>query len=115
MSAEFLALVDVLVVNRVEAAMLSGEDDMASALAALHAPEREVVLTRGGDGLMLMTRDGRRVDIPALPVKLLSSHGAGDCFCGALAARLAAGDGIETACRFANEAAGAFVSTPQAG
>ena len=113
MSPAFLALVDVLVVNRVEAAMLSGEDDMATALAALHATTRDVVLTRGGDGLMLMTRDGGRVDIPALPVKLVSSHGAGDCFCGALAARLAAGDGIEAACRFATEAAGRFVSAAQ--
>ena len=73
-----------------------------------------MVLTRGGDGLMLMTRDGKRTDIPALPVKLVSSHGAGDCFCGALAARLAAGDAIDVACRFATEAAGKFVSTPQA-
>lgn len=113
MSPAFLGLVDVLVVNRVEAAMLSGEDDMAKAIAALHSPSRDVVLTRGGDGLMLMTRDGRRTDIPALKVQLISSHGAGDCFCGALAARLAAGDGIEAACRFATEAAGKFVSTPQ--
>lgn len=113
MSAAFLALVDVLVVNRVEAAMLSGEDDMAKALAALHSPTRDVVLTRGGDGLMLMTRDGSRTDMAALPVRLVSSHGAGDCFCGALAARLAAGDGIEAACRFATEAAGRFVSTEQ--
>ena len=114
MSPEFLSFVDVLVVNRVEAEMLAGTDDMAAALAALHSPLRDVVITRGGDGLMLMTRDGRRTDIPALPVKLISSHGAGDCFCGALAARLAAGDAIEAACRFATEAAGRFVSTVQA-
>lgn len=113
MSPGFLALVDVLVVNRVEATMLSGEDDMATALAALHAMSRDVVLTRGGEGLMLMRRDGLRMEIPALPVKLISSHGAGDCFCGALAARLAAGDDIETACRFATDTAGRFVSTPQ--
>ncbi|MCA3555464.1 PfkB family carbohydrate kinase [Aestuariivirga sp.] len=115
MTAEFLALVDLLVVNRVEAAMLSGEDDMGTALAALHSPSRDVVLTGGGDGSMLMRRDGVRADIPALPVKLISSHGAGDCFCGALAARLAAGDGIEAACRFATQAAGKFVSTAQTG
>ena len=113
MSADFLALIDVLVVNRVEAAMLSGADDMAKALAALHSTTRDVVLTRGGDGLMLMTRDGKRTDIAALPVTLVSSHGAGDCFCGAMAARLAAGDGIEAACRLATEAAGNFVSTVQ--
>jgi ribokinase len=115
MSPAFLALVDVLVVNRVEAAMLSGTEDMAKALTALHSPARDVVLTRGGDGLMLMTRDGKRTDIPAMAVKLISSHGAGDCFCGALAARLAAGDGMEAACRFATEAAGRFVSTVHAG
>lgn len=113
MSAAFLGLVDVLVVNRVEAAMLSGEDDMAKALSALHAPGRDVVLTRGGDGLMLMTREGTRTDVPALPVKMISSHGAGDCFCGALAARLAAGEATEAACRFATEAAGRFVSEIQ--
>lgn len=115
MSAEFLSFVDVLVVNRVEAEMLAGTGDMAAALAALHSPTRDVVLTRGGDGLMLMTRDGRRTDIPALAVQLISSHGAGDCFCGALAARLAAGEAIEAACRFATEAAGRFVSTPHSG
>jgi ribokinase len=106
----FLNLVDVLVVNRAEARVLSGADDPDRALAALHAPKRDVVITRGVDGLMLMTRKGVRVEIPALPVKLVSSHGAGDCFCGALAARLAAGDDIEFACRFATAAAGRFVS-----
>ncbi len=105
MSAEFLSFVDVLVVNRVEAEMLAGTGDMAAALAALHSPTRDV----------LMTRDGRRTDIPALAVQLISSHGAGDCFCGALAARLAAGEAIEAACRFATEAAGRFVSTPHSG
>ena len=110
MSPDFLALVDVLVVNRVEAAMLSGEDDPARALSALHAPTRDVVLTRGGAGLMVMTRDGARSEIAALPVKLVSTHGAGDCFCGALAARLARGESLSSACQFANEAAGRFVS-----
>ena len=110
MSQALLDLVDVLVVNSVEAAMISGEDDPALALAVLHSPARDVVLPRGGEGLMLMTRDGARTDIPALPVKLVSAHGAGDCFCGALAARLAGGDDLITACRFANEAAGRFVS-----
>ena len=111
MSPEFLGLIDVLIVNRVEAAMLSGEDDPARALAGLHSASRDVILTRGGEGLMGMTREARRIDIAALPVKLVSSHGAGDCFCGALAARIAIGDDLEAACRFANEAAGRFVST----
>jgi bifunctional ADP-heptose synthase (sugar kinase/adenylyltransferase) len=39
------------------------------------------------------------------------THGAGDCFVGALASRLADGDAVIDACRFANKAAGIFVST----
>jgi ribokinase len=112
--AALMALVGILVVNRVEATMLSGREEPAAALAALAGPARDVVLTLGGEGLMAMTRDGRRFDLPALPVRLLSSHGAGDCFCGALAARLAKGEPLEAACRFATTAAGLFVSTPEA-
>lgn len=110
MSALFLSTIDVLVVNRVEARMLTGTDDPSKALPALHTNRRDVVLTRGADGLTLMTREGTRADIPALPVKVVSTHGAGDCFCGALAARLAAGDDLEFACRFASAAAGRFVA-----
>ena len=112
MSPVFMNLVDVLVVNRVEAKMLSGTDDPDRALPTLHTPRRDVILTRGAEGLSLMTREGVRTDFPALPVKLVSSHGAGDCFCGTLAARLAAGDDLGFACRFASAAAGRFVSTP---
>lgn len=114
MSPVFMNLIDVLVVNRVEARMLSGTDDPDRALATLHTPRCDVILTRGAEGLSLMTRDGVRTDIPALPVKLVSAHGAGDCFCGTLAARLAAGDDLSFACRIASAAAARLVSTPRA-
>lgn len=113
MGTELLALVDVLVVNRVEAAMLSGLDDPHDALATLARPGLDVVLTRGGEGLIAAARDGSHFHQAALPVKLVSSHGAGDCFCGALAARLAAGDDLEAACRFGTAAAALFVSTAE--
>ena len=113
-SSVLLDLVDVLVVNRVEARMLSGLDDPIAALAALGSPARDVLLTRGGDGLLVRTRDGAVQEIAALPVKLVSSHGAGDCFCGALAARLAVGDDLVSACRYARTAAGLFVALPEA-
>jgi ribokinase len=113
MSPLLLNAVDVLVVNRVEARMLAGSEDPDRALPVLHAPRWDVVITRGAEGVSLMRRNGVRSDIPALPVKLVSSHGAGDCFCGALAARLAAGDDLEFARRFASAAAGRFVSVPE--
>ena len=109
-SKEFLDLVDVLVVNRVEAAMLSGSDDIDAALKALHRPTRDVVLTQGGEGVSVIARSGQVSKLSALAVKLVSSHGAGDCFCGALAARLAAYDGLTDACAYARTAAGIFVA-----
>ena len=109
-SGKFLDLVDVMIVNRVEAAMLAGTDDMAKAIQALHTASLDVVLTRGADGLTVMTRQGHIAELPALAVRMISSHGAGDCFCGALAARLAVGDPLLEACAYARTAAGLFVS-----
>lgn len=113
--AALLELVDVLVVNRVEAAMMSGcGDDLGAALEKLRGRDRDVVVTRGGDDILLATRAGLSEVVPVLPVRVISSHGAGDCFCGALAARMAAGEDISRASRYAIIAAGLFVSFPEA-
>jgi ribokinase len=50
--------------------------------------------------------------VAAHPVILLDTHGAGDAFVGALAARWASGTLLTEAVRFANAAAALFVSTP---
>lgn len=107
--------VDVLVVNRVEAEMISGMmvTDRSSAilaLPALSANARSVVVTLGGGGLVVKDKSASAVEIEALPVKVTSAHGAGDCFVGVLAACLAKGKGLVDACRLANETAAAFVS-----
>ena len=118
-SPEFAALADVLVVNRVEAAMLSGlaVETAANAISAAHrlaGAATAVIVTLGGDGLVLLQPGAEPVSLPALPVSVISSHGAGDCFCGALAARLALGHTLAEACDFARTAAGLFVSLPAA-
>ena len=109
------AEVDVLVVNRVEAEMISGLKvvDRAMAvgsLAALGAEQRAVIITLGGNGLVLKEKSRPAIEIEALAVKVTSTHGAGDCFVGVLAASLARGMNLEEACRLANEKAAAFVS-----
>lgn len=114
---DLLGIVDVLVVNRIEAEMIAGTPvfDAASAgaaFAALGAPSKTVVVTLGGGGLVVSSPGRDPLAIAAAPVRVVSTHGAGDCFVGALAARLAAGATVVEACRFANEAAGLFVSTP---
>lgn len=108
MPAGMAALVDVLVVNRVEARMLTGEEGEA-ALPPLSAMGRGVVLTLGAGGLWMRPEGGEAEFVPAVPVTARSSHGAGDAFCGTLGARLAAGDGLSEACRAGAEAAARFV------
>jgi ribokinase len=115
MGRDLLDLVDVLIVNRVEAEALFGVavTDRASArqvLEAAGAAKGAIVITLGGDGLVLATADGAVHVIAPVPVKVTSTHGAGDCFVGVLAARLAAGASLLAGCKAANEQAAAFVS-----
>jgi len=114
---DLAGLVDIVVVNRVEAAGLVGlpVESLESAETAARTLCRlvpHVIVTLGRDGLVLMEENGAPVRMSALPVEAVSSHGAGDCFCGALAARLAGGDSLAGACDFARVAAGLFVATP---
>jgi ribokinase len=112
---DLMDLVDMLIVNRVEAEGLTGLSvhDRVSAIAAmpkLRATGRSVVITLGGDGLVVGTDESGIFEIAAVPVTVTSTHGAGDCFAGVLAARLAAGADLVPACKIANERAAAFVS-----
>ncbi len=114
LSPALLALTDLLVVNRVEAAQALGQSDLTDPLAAADAlrrlgPER-LIVTLGGDGLVLAEGDSAR-HLPARRVAVRSTHGAGDAFIGALAARLDAGDDLAAACAFAQSAAALHVAT----
>ena len=115
MSREFLDLVDLLVVNRIEAEMLGGDSvsDAASAMASL--PKlgpggRQVVITLGGHGLVFAGHDGKPQAIAPVKVTVKSTHGAGDCFVGTLAAQLARNADLAVACAEANRAAARHVS-----
>jgi ribokinase len=109
--------VDVLVVNAVEAEMFGSAPvtDLPSALAAavgLTARYHGVVVTAGSHGLALAAQGGGQVTLAVPKVTVTSTHGAGDCFTGTLAAALALGQHLETACRAAADAATAHVSRP---
>lgn len=115
LSTDLLALVDVLIVNRVEAEAMSGytltnRTSARAALEKLANGSRTVIVTMGGDGLVVATTAGEVVDIEPVPVRVTSTHGAGDCFVGTLCAQLAAGNSLIDACRVANTSAAAFVS-----
>lgn len=110
---ELAALLDLLVVNRGEAAAISGLEsgtpyDAASILGARIGCD--VVVTLGGDGLLMLPVGGELSLQPAEKVQVVSTHGAGDSFVGALAVRLSTGDGVWEACAFAQNAAARHVS-----
>lgn len=114
LSPEFAALVDVLVVNAVEAEMFGTPrvTDLASAAIAARQLQRvcpAVVVTAGGEGLAwVQGRD--QGQIAAEKVRVVSTHGAGDCFTGSLAAALAKGQQLGQACTLAAHAAARLVS-----
>ena len=113
--AQMAGLVDLLVVNAVEAEMMGAGpvDDLASAgIAAQHlaGQYRTVIVTAGGDGLAACGVDQVLFLLPADKVQVVSSHGAGDSFIGTLATRLAEGRDLQTACRDASRAAARHVA-----
>jgi ribokinase len=82
-------------------------DDAARIVARSHHP---VVVTQGGDGVLVVTGDGVSRQVAAPPVVVRDTTGAGDTFNGVLAARLAGGDDLATAVPYAIAAASLSVT-----
>lgn len=108
---ELLTRLDLLLVNRIEAAALAGTDDPETAARHLLAQGPQgVIVTLGGEGLVALDRGGL-TRLPAPRVAVVSTHGAGDAFTGALAAGLARGAALPQALRLAQGAAALTVAT----
>ncbi|MCE3553583.1 PfkB family carbohydrate kinase [Pseudonocardia sp. RS11V-5] len=85
------------------------EADRAAALA--RRTNAEVVVTLGGDGVLVVDPGGGTEHVPAHPVaEVRDTTGAGDTFNGVLAAGLAAGDPVVRAVRRAAVAAALSVA-----
>jgi ribokinase len=101
----------MIIVNQIEAFDLTGEREPEGMLRSLRArmPASTVVLTLGSDGAIWRDAD-QRLHVPAMPVQVVDTTGAGDTFTGYLLASLAGGLPVETAMRRAVCAAGLCVS-----
>lgn len=118
---EVILRADPLVVNEHEAglvlAMLGPEREASQhdahtevARALVGAGVASVVMTLGAQGSLVVGRDTELTAVPSAPVTAVDSTGAGDAFVGALVSRLAAGETLVDAARFASRV-GAFACT----
>jgi ribokinase len=101
---ELAAFGPIFTPNAGEARELTGEADKRRAAAALtRRTGAPVIVTDGSEGALLLEESGAELlTLPAPSgVAAVDTTGAGDTFSGALATRMAAGDGLRAAAGFA--------------
>ena len=116
LEGSLLAAVDVLTPNESELRILSGlaPDDPTETLELAHRLQRrgvrQLVVTRGRRGALVVAADGSTHHVPGVPVPVVDTTGAGDAFSSALAVALAEKQPLLDAARFASFA-GALACT----
>ena len=113
---ELLDLTDILILNETELGFFSKAElrdtDPARIVEAARALDMDrdkiICVTLGKRGIVALI-DGRQQTYAGRAVTAIDSTGAGDCFTGAVAARLADSQSIQSAFDFANTAASVCV------
>jgi ribokinase len=116
-----LELIELLIVNETEAAMILGQpvSDQLGEQLATRFPKMKIVLTLGESGV-IYRQGGLAIEQSAFPVSAVDTTGAGDTFTGFFLAALIRGEEIQQclleACRAASISVtrpGAATSIPQ--
>jgi fructokinase len=117
---ESLELATVLKLNDAELPVLArmlnlsdNDDDQLSSLLS-RFDLKAMAFTRGADGATLLSTTGERSDLPAQPVKIVDTVGAGDAYTAALAIGLLDGAPLERINAWGNQVA-AFVCSQSGG
>ncbi|WP_323796190.1 ribokinase [Nisaea sp.] len=117
LSTAAIADVDILIANEEEAMGLLGASaglenaDLARGLAGLCRGTG--IMTIGAQGVVVAS-EGHCFQVPALPIQPVDTVGAGDTFCGVLAAALDRGASLLDAARRAAAASGVICTLPGA-
>jgi ribokinase len=109
-------LADILVVNQSELGRYAGErhsDVATTARNLISRPDQTVIVTLGARGAMAVDAH-EAISVKGHPVDVVDTTGAGDCFCGILAACLDEGLGLPEALLRANRAAAVSTCRPGA-
>lgn len=110
--AALFSLTDILILNESELAAYANlpepQDDVEMAIESaeklIGRDGQSVIVTLGEKGAVVVNREQGEL-IPGRRANVVDTTGAGDCFCGTLAAGLAHGLGLNEAARFAATAA----------
>ena len=103
--AQAVSLCDIFLPSLEDMQALTGLSDPDTIIDWGHARgAATVVLKLGAEGA-LASNGQRRERVPGQRVTPVDATGAGDCFCGNLLARMAQGDDVFAAARYANAAA----------
>ena len=102
-----MSLCDLFLPSLEDMILLTGLHNPDEIVAWSHAQgARQVVLKLGAQGALISDPSAQlRRLVPGMRVQAVDATGAGDCFCGNLLARLALGDDLTHATRYANAAA----------
>lgn len=109
-AANLLPRADIIVANETEFDLasvqleLDGKDRLAKMIDFAEHYGRTVIVTLGAQGVLVATPD-EHFALPALAIKPVDTVGAGDTFCGYLAAGLDSGLSLREACQRAANAA----------
>jgi ribokinase len=103
---ELFSLADILIVNETELARYAGDDASTpeAARRLISRPEQSVIVTLGAAGALAIGARSE-LSVAGRAARVVDTTGAGDCFCGVLAAALDARESLGDAMAMANAAA----------
>jgi len=97
---DLLEHVDVFLPNENEIMAITGERDIERAIQAMAARVPTLVVKLGAEGAVAI-RQGERIRVPAWPVQVMDTTGAGDTFDGGFLAGWLKGESLERAVKLA--------------
>jgi len=100
-----VSLCDIFLPSLDDMTVLTGLQEPDEIIDWSHRHGASTVVLKLGDKGALVSVNGARTAAPVFKANAVDATGAGDCFCGNLLARIAAGDDVAAAARYANAAA----------